>query len=145
MANADASNVVLFIDVDDFKAVNEKAGHLIGDEILRIIFQTVLDIVGGLGDAYRWGGDEIAAFLPGADLTVGERLGQAIRGDVEKQCAAHQKLADARVTTTVSVGVGAVAGRPAADWVTAQVAELMKEVKKNGKNKVLARTLLKGP
>jgi diguanylate cyclase (GGDEF)-like protein len=144
MADGAARSVVLFIDVDDFKAVNEKASHLVGDEVLRMIFQIVLDKISDGGDAYRWGGDEIAALLPGTELAAGQRIGESIRAAVENQCAAHEALRIANLTTTVSVGVGAFAGLPTPDQVTAETAALMKRVKKKGKNSVLAENLVFG-
>jgi diguanylate cyclase (GGDEF)-like protein len=135
------TSVVLFIDVDDFKAVNTKAGYEVGNQVLRIVFQTVLNRVTGVGEAYRWGGDEIAVLLPDANRDLGERIGEAIRADVERECGAYSGLVAAGVTTTVSVGVGAFRGRPSADEVTTKVSELMKNVKSAGKNSVLGADL----
>jgi diguanylate cyclase (GGDEF)-like protein len=135
--------VVLFIDVDDFKTVNTKAGYLVGNEVLRIVFQIVLSRATGIGEAYRWGGDEIALLLPDAALEVGERIGEVIRAEVERECGAHPALQAAGVKTTVSVGVGAFAGRPLPAAVTTAVSELMKtKVKTAGKNKVVAEALV---
>jgi diguanylate cyclase (GGDEF)-like protein len=141
MADPSTSSVVLFIDVDDFKAVNEKISHLVGDEILRMIFQIVLDKISDGGDAYRWGGDEISVLLPRTELAAGERMGDAIRTGVEQQCATHEALRKANLKTTVSVGVGAFVGHPTADQVTDETAALMKRVKARGKNSVVAETL----
>lgn len=141
MADAGSWSVVLFIDVDDFKAVNEKTSHVVGDQILTIVFQTVLDKIGGSGDAYRWGGDEVTVLVPGADVEMGNRIGEAIRAGVEEQCSVHEDLRSAGLRTTVSVGVGAFRGQPTPDRVTAEVAGLMKKVKAKGKNSVVADVL----
>jgi diguanylate cyclase (GGDEF)-like protein len=142
MKDEKATAVVMFIDVDDFKAVNTKAGYLVGDEVLRIVFQTVLTLVTGIGEAYRWGGDEITALLPDANAEVGERIGRASRDEAAKQCGSHATLRTVELKTTVSVGVGAFTGRPSAAEITTQVSELMKtKVKAKGKNSVVAETL----
>jgi diguanylate cyclase (GGDEF)-like protein len=133
---------VMFIDVDDFKSVNERAGHTVGDDVLRIIFQTVLDMsaVGG-GDAYRWGGDEITVLLLALPLDACEAIANAIRTDVERQCGLHPAVIDAKLKPSVSIGIGAFTSRPEPVAVTAKVADLMKEVKAAGKNSVLAKNL----
>ena len=141
MSPAGASSAVLFIDVDDFKSVNERASYRVGDDVLRVVFATIRDGVSGVGEAYRWGGDEVTAFLPGATLEVAERVAESVRAAVERKCGAHPRLQDAGLRTTVSVGVGAFREGPSAELVTAAVSELMKRVKAKGKNGVVARTI----
>ena len=72
---------------------------------------------------------------------MGERIGEVIRADVERECGAHASLLANSVKTTVSVGVGAFRGRPLPAAVTTAVSELMKKVKEAGKNKVVAENL----
>lgn len=142
MKDPDTTAVVLFIDIDNFKDVNTHAGYLVGNEVLRIVFQTVLTRVAGLGEAYRWGGDEITALLPNATREVGKHIGEAIRADVERECAVHPALRVAHLTTTVSVGVGAFTGRPSPASITTAASELMKKkVKEAGKNRVVDEVL----
>jgi diguanylate cyclase (GGDEF)-like protein len=141
MTPAGSSSSILFIDVDDFKAVNERASYRIGDDVLRAVFATISDGVSGLGEAYRWGGDEVTAFLPGASLETAERVAESIRAAVERKCSLHPRLQDAGLHTTVSVGVGAFREGPSAELVTMAVSELMKRVKARGKNGVVARTI----
>ena len=52
--------IVIIIDVDDFKNINEKYGHRSGDECLKIMAQTMKSIFGNHGQCYRIGGDEFA-------------------------------------------------------------------------------------
>ena len=54
---------VLFFDVDDFKFINDTYGHLYGDECLKIVGNTILDIYRNKGDCYRIGGDEFCVIL----------------------------------------------------------------------------------
>lgn len=71
----------LFIDVDDFKRVNDLLGHDIGDEILCEIAEYLVGITrsgrdGRRADAIRWGGDEflIRCSSPGASMVLSERI-----------------------------------------------------------------------
>lgn len=142
MSDADSSLAVMFIDVDNFKAVNEIAGHLVGDEVLRVIFQTTLDLVAGVGgESYRWGGDEITVLLPGMQLDAAAAVGDAIRKAVEHQCSLHPKVAERGLKVSVSVGVGATLSKLTAAEITAKTSELMKKVKAGGKNGVYSELL----
>lgn len=61
---------VLFLDLDDFKVVNDTLGHTIGDQLLCVVAERLMDVVEELGDVcenptiHRLGGDEFAIILP---------------------------------------------------------------------------------
>lgn len=60
--------VLILLDIDDFKLVNDNYGHGIGDEVLKQISSYVLLEIEGKGIAARWGGEEFAIYLPGIEL-----------------------------------------------------------------------------
>src|SRR5690606_19598085 len=60
------AGVFLLMDVDNFKHVNDTYGHATGDMVLQQISVYVLSIVNNRGIASRWGGEEIAIFIPTA-------------------------------------------------------------------------------
>ncbi|MGR3765372.1 diguanylate cyclase [Rossellomorea sp. NS-SX7] len=60
----DKLGTLLLIDIDDFKSVNDSYGHQIGDEVLIQVASLLKDHVGGNGMAARWGGEEMAVYLP---------------------------------------------------------------------------------
>jgi len=80
---------LILLDLDNFKTYNDTYGHLAGDEALRnagmLINQSIRE---GVDSAYRYGGDEFAIILVGADLSVAEeivkRIGDSFRenGDI---------------------------------------------------------------
>lgn len=56
---------VAFLDIDNFKVINDSLGHAVGDELLKIVAARVTDIVDGQGMAVRVGGDEFIVLLSG--------------------------------------------------------------------------------
>lgn len=61
------SYAVLFIDVDDFKFINDRYGHNVGDEVIKYVSDTVKNCVGEDGIAGRFGGDEFVLCVTGAE------------------------------------------------------------------------------
>jgi diguanylate cyclase (GGDEF)-like protein/PAS domain S-box-containing protein len=58
---------VLFIDLDDFKEVNDTLGHAVGDQLLVAVGRRIADTVGSLNTAARMGGDEFAVLVEQGD------------------------------------------------------------------------------
>ncbi len=73
---------LVMIDLDDFKQVNDRHGHLAGDAVLAEVAARLRSAVRTGEQAYRYGGEEFAVLLPGADrqgaVAVGERMRRAI-------------------------------------------------------------------
>jgi diguanylate cyclase (GGDEF)-like protein len=70
---------LVLADLDDFKAVNDKHGHPVGDDVLRR-FTSVLRAMSRETDlAGRWGGEEFLILLPGSDVDGGAQLAERMR------------------------------------------------------------------
>ncbi|MDX1655050.1 MAG: DUF484 family protein [Candidatus Competibacteraceae bacterium] len=98
----------LFLDLDHFKQVNDRYGHLAGDRVLRTVAQRIRSQLRA-GDAFgRYGGEEFAVLLPGTRADEAVVLAERLRRRV---AAEPVELEDGRqVNVTLSVGV-AEAGR----------------------------------
>jgi diguanylate cyclase (GGDEF)-like protein len=91
---------VLYIDIDEFKSVNDSLGHPVGDELLKAVAQRLSGCVRNTDFVARLGGDEFAIVQTGVknpadvmDLVI--RIYQAIRVPVE--CLGHQLVTDASI------------------------------------------------
>ena len=60
----DESGMFLLIDIDNFKKVNDTYGHQIGDEVLVQIANQLKSLIGTRGICARWGGEELAVYIP---------------------------------------------------------------------------------
>jgi diguanylate cyclase (GGDEF)-like protein/PAS domain S-box-containing protein len=90
---------VLFLDLDDFKAINDTAGHDVGDRLLAAAGERLLEATRGSDTVARLGGDEFAVLLANTDdpETVAARLITAMRRPINLQ--------DREVTVATSVGL----------------------------------------
>ena len=62
---------VLFLDIDDFKNINDSMGHTMGDELLKIIGNIIKASVRKSDTVSRWGGDEFSMLLPNVKTNDG--------------------------------------------------------------------------
>lgn len=96
----------LVIDLDHFKQINDKYGHLAGDVALREVAQRIDTQIRGSDAAARFGGDEFVVLAPGITATQAHALGERIR---EAVCATPVEIAPGtEVTLTVSIGVAEI-------------------------------------
>ncbi|MGQ3672209.1 sensor domain-containing diguanylate cyclase [Xanthobacter sp. TB0136] len=94
---------VLMIDIDHFKAVNDRHGHSVGDEVLFRVGQTISRLCRGKMDLpTRYGGEEFIVLLPGAGLEAARRIAERIRAEVEQMTPS---LMVEMAPVTVSIGV----------------------------------------
>ena len=96
---------VLLVDIDNFKAVNDKYGHLTGDDVLRGVATGLTDGLRPRDFVGRFGGEEFVILLAGSDLEQARQTAERIRAHV-----AEVSIDDGRqehVSVTVSVGVAA--------------------------------------
>ena len=82
---------VIVLDLDDFKSVNDREGHLAGDRLLRRVAETLREALGETDAAGRIGGDEFVLLLPGMGgeaVAVAERLVARITADTGTSASA---------------------------------------------------------
>jgi diguanylate cyclase (GGDEF)-like protein len=96
---------ILYIDIDEFKGINDSLGHLIGDEFLRAVSQRLRGCVAKNDFVARLGGDEFAIVQYGVDRDADvsaliDRVYQALRSPFE--CHGHRLSADASIGVAVA-------------------------------------------
>jgi diguanylate cyclase len=129
---------ILLIDIDHFKKVNDKYGHLTGDDVLRHLSKQIASILRSSDVLGRYGGEEFCVFLPNTNEGDAVGLAERIRAGVE----ANPFIDDQEtIKTTVSIGV-ADSVRAGYDFkgLVATADSAMYGAKKGGRNRVVSYT-----
>lgn len=135
LAAGDPSEVAaLFIDIDNFKVVNDTGGHGVGDAVLRSVGEVVRNTIRADDQVFRYGGDEFVVLLPGTDSVVAHEIAERIRASVELS-AVEAPDADGSHLVTVSVGCCVGSGVSAASVIAGADAAVYL-AKRSGRNRV---------
>ena len=117
--------------------MNDEKGHRVGDEVLQATFDLAKNLVGGRGDVYRFGGEEIAVLLPGCSLEEAAKLADELRATIESGIV--EAVPELGAAQTASFGVSTYRARVDPDRALDFVNALEHEAKDGGRNRVVAR------
>lgn len=92
----------LMLDVDLFKQVNDRNGHLVGDGVLRAVARCILENVREIDIVGRYGGEEFCIVLPDTDAAGAEYVAQRVRKSIENHVI---DVYDTRIKVTASLGI----------------------------------------
>lgn len=95
---------LVLTDIDRFKAINDRFGHHVGDQVLQHFARILSDSVRNIDLVGRWGGEEFAILMPGTDLEEAARAAERMRLAVQD---AVPPLDDRECLYTASFGVAA--------------------------------------
>ena len=93
---------LLMRDMDGVKQINDTHGHLFGAHVIGETGKLIARVVGSMGRACRFGGDEFSAFLPKLDLESASQLAEKIRTSVETAGFEKDGIS---LKPTISIGV----------------------------------------
>lgn len=79
------NGLLVLFDIDDFKAINDSYGHSVGDQVLIQVANILKQYVSKEDIAARWGGEELALYLPDKTLEEGMEIAENILSQVEEQ------------------------------------------------------------
>lgn len=141
--------VVLFIDVDHFKAVNDGHGHLVGTQVLADVAGILMGLMRDSDLCYRYGGDEFVMLIPDASSQngkmIGERILRTIKNhvfEIDKALLTREQRSlykDGPLQFEISVSIG-VAGFPAdaktEHEILAIADKMMYQAKQSGRGQV---------
>lgn len=128
---------VVMIDVDHFKAYNDRYGHVAGDTCLKRVAGAIASELRSERDlAVRLGGEEFLMLLAGADLSTAVRVAERVRRQIEGLAIPHEAMGPkSAITASLGVTAGPVSAHSLSELVAAADAALY-AAKRNGRNQV---------
>ena len=95
---------LLLIDIDHFKRFNDEYGHIVGDEVLRLVARKIKENVRGRDFVARYGGEEFAVILPGTPIFGAKTVAENIRQSFSEGKLKRVRTSEYLGTITISVG-----------------------------------------
>ncbi|MEC4813544.1 MAG: diguanylate cyclase, partial [Scytonema sp. PMC 1069.18] len=127
---------ILILDIDHFKKINDTYGHAVGDQILKVMAQTVLNSLRKVDFFGRFGGEEFVAFLPETNIDAAIMVAERIRDRVK---AIALPVQEQLVSMTVSIGVAHYQlGDETVDVIIQRADKALYQAKHQGRNRVVA-------
>ena len=130
-----AVRAALFFDIDQFKTINDRFGHDMGDKVICLAARAAEQAVRRDDLIFRYGGEEFLCILPDSSLKAGLAAAERLRSAFER-CA--REVAGHRIAATLSVGVAIRQGRRSnAAALVADADRQMYRAKEAGRNRVM--------
>lgn len=125
---------LIIMDVDFFKKINDKHGHLIGDKVLQVVSQIVISEIRESDVFARYGGEEFILFLPETSIIDAKDMAERIRKAIEEKTAGSSTSDYPAVTC--SFGVSAVISSDNMSTLVKRADDALYKAKNNGRNRV---------
>ncbi len=135
----------ILFDIDFFKMINDRHGHVAGDEVLYRTAQIVKQCIRSTDILARYGGEEFILYLPCTDRKMAEKIAEQVRAAVESNFVTLDQSAEP-ISVTVSLGVLSIEDfehqyvpENLEEYLTQLFAEVDKPLyraKKNGRNRI---------
>jgi len=126
---------VLFLDIDNFKTINDTCGHDAGDMVLKTAAQTVVNAVRPFDIVGRWGGEEFICLIRNVTEALLYDIAERLRVLVAKSCVTVNQKA---LSFTMSIGATMAHRDDTPASVVKRADELMYKGKKAGRNRLCA-------
>lgn len=122
-----------FLDLDNFKALNDTYGHMVGDRVLETFGTLIKACLRSTDSAFRYGGEEFAIILPSTDFNGAINLADRIRDSLANH---NVPVPDnGKINVTASVGITEFRAGDDARTILQRADEALYEAKRSGKNR----------
>ena len=132
---------MLMIDIDHFKKFNDTYGHLVGDQVLRLVARTMVENLKGRDIIARYGGEEFVILLPQTKLEDAHRVGDHLRSCLATKRVRKRNSHETLGTVTVSIGATCYYPGEEIDQFLARADRALYKAKSGGRNQVMSESL----
>ncbi|MBF0528023.1 MAG: GGDEF domain-containing protein [Deltaproteobacteria bacterium] len=124
---------LILLDLDDFKDINDRYGHLVGDRVLMVTAKAIRLAVRSIDFAARFGGEEFAVICPQTDMIGAQTTAERLRAALDNT---YFTVKGSAVHITISGGVACLSGPDSMDDLIDRADQFLYIAKKAGKNKI---------
>ena len=136
VARSGDSVLLLLLDIDHFKTINDTHGHLAGDQVLQAIAGCLAGCVRPMDTVARYGGEEFAVILPKCRPLFGRAVAERIRQTVESLPIAVAPLLSVQVTLSIGGAYAPEWVRSTADLWLERADQQLYRAKSEGRNRI---------
>jgi diguanylate cyclase len=141
-AKADQKDLCLVMaDIDHFKMINDTYGHLVGDNVIKMLAATLIDFFKNRQMVIRYGGEEFLVVLPDCALDTAVSLSEKLKGFLETMKWKRKGTGNTMGKITLSFGVARYRYDESMEDFIQRVDEALYRSKKNGRNRVTSEAL----
>jgi diguanylate cyclase len=135
---------LLMVDIDHFKKFNDNFGHGVGDQVLRLMGNVLRDRLRESDLPARYGGEELAAVLPGAGLVECEAVAERIRRSISECRITRRSTGEVIPSITISIGVAQFRPGESISQLIERCDGALYLAKRTGRNRVVTEQRLEG-
>ncbi len=131
---------IIMLDIDHFKSVNDRYGHLVGDQALKMVADTLKANIREYDRVGRWGGEEFVVILPSTTLKEATTIAERLRVKVSSAQLALENYPGEALKLQISLGVAGTRGGEGVnlDTLVDRADEMLYQAKEKGRNQVCA-------
>ena len=133
---SDRKLTLIIADIDFFKRFNDRYGHAVGDQVLRVVGQLLLKGTKGGDIAARFGGEEFVVILPDTEVEGGLALAEKLRSTLEQKTLVCRSTSTSYGRITMSFGVAEKISGETQQQLFERADRALLLAKKNGRNRV---------
>jgi len=137
IASGATDSCLIIADIDHFKKFNDTHGHLLGDQVLKVVAGRLASTGDIAASAYRFGGEEFAILVPRGGIALASRLAEHLRKSIEKLVIKDKKSQKKIAKITCSFGVAQFTPGCTVFSLIELADSRLYQAKKGGRNRVV--------
>lgn len=128
---------LIMADIDHFKEFNDQWGHLLGDQVLKVVARKLNDSMRDGATVYRFGGEEFVVLFPKSNLRIARHFAETLRKLIEKLSLKDKRTAKLIKNISASFGVAEFSKGDSLTSLITRADENLYQAKRLGRNRVL--------